>query len=495
MTDQSPRFPLLNFLELEAMAQCLQSALGGARVDRVFVPALPEHPVGYFKQEWCIEFYTHQKIVQLFFCLRSQACSISFLPSKVLKSAGQATRSGFDLGLVKHLGGLKFSSAEAIPNERILILKFGPTDHQKSLLLYFIPAHPEAILIESSKNTGHHLLNRTRESSEFNYPVGRELTREFKQKFSINPIYGQNLTDYSQLYLNARKNSALWIRHLRIEKQLNEKKAYWSKKKESFENQVTHSKEEPPWSYYGALFQSSFYTKPQLINGTFALTDPDQNETVLVPGDPKLSPKQQLDYYFHQAKKSKTRLLESAHRIETAHQKLIEVNGALEQLRATPFHIDLLQKLESAWGLTAAPSLRTKSAARSTAEFTGKQVFSAEGLCLLAGRNQAENLELTFKIAKGNDLWLHLRGRPGSHVVIVLPPKKSASLETLLDAAHLCIQYSGGKDWGKAEVDYTYRKFVKKIKGQTEVSYSHNKTLSVTLEPERLKRLLNDSER
>jgi predicted ribosome quality control (RQC) complex YloA/Tae2 family protein len=71
----------------------------------------------------------------------------------------------------------------------------------------------------------------------------------------------------------------------------------------------------------------------------------------------------------------------------------------------------------------------------------------------------------------------------------LLPPNRTASLETLLDAAHLCILHSGGKDWGKTEVDYTHRKFVKKIKNQTEVSYSGNRTLSIVLEEARLKRL------
>jgi predicted ribosome quality control (RQC) complex YloA/Tae2 family protein len=107
------------------------------------------------------------------------------------------------------------------------------------------------------------------------------------------------------------------------------------------------------------------------------------------------------------------------------------------------------------------------------------------------GRNASENLELTFKIARGNDIWLHVKARPGSHTVILLPPNRSASLETLLDAANLCILYSGGRDWGKTEVDYTLRKHVKKIKNQTEVSYSSPKTLSVVLDAARLKRLGN----
>jgi predicted ribosome quality control (RQC) complex YloA/Tae2 family protein len=126
------------------------------------------------------------------------------------------------------------------------------------------------------------------------------------------------------------------------------------------------------------------------------------------------------------------------------------------------------------------------------AEFSGKQYRSKEGLTILSGRNLTENLQLTFKIARGNDLWFHVKGKPGSHTVVLLPPKRTASLETLLDAADVCILHSGGKDWGKTEVDYTYRKYVKKIKNQTEVSYTHNKTLAITPDPERVKRLFSE---
>jgi predicted ribosome quality control (RQC) complex YloA/Tae2 family protein len=129
------------------------------------------------------------------------------------------------------------------------------------------------------------------------------------------------------------------------------------------------------------------------------------------------------------------------------------------------------------------------------AEFSGKQYRSEEGLIILSGRNLAENLEATFKIARGNDLWFHVKGKPGSHTVVLLPPKRTASLETLLDAAEVCILHSGGKDWGKTEVDYTYRKFVKKIKNQTDVSYTHNKTLSVVPNQARLTRLFSDEQR
>ena len=203
---------------------------------------------------------------------------------------------------------------------------------------------------------------------------------------------------------------------------------------------------------------------------------------MLVPADPKLNLKQQLERFFHLAKRKKKRLEETSIRIASLDEKANAIQLKILALAdaATLGELVALEPKKEA--------LKGKEH-KKLSEFTGKQYRSKEGLTILAGRNLTENLELTFKIARGNDLWFHVKGRPGSHTVVILPPKKTASLDTLLDAAHLCILHSGGKEWGKTEVDYTYRKHVKKIKNQTEVTYTHNKTLMVLPEPERLTRL------
>lgn len=118
---------------------------------------------------------------------------------------------------------------------------------------------------------------------------------------------------------------------------------------------------------------------------------------------------------------------------------------------------------------------------------------SKEGLALWAGRNHAENEELVIRLARGNDMWMHLKGRPGAHVVIQLAGGKTPSLETLLDGATLVAYYSGIKSNDKVEVDYTYRKYVKRVPGNKDkflVTYTQNKTLMVKLEEDRLWRLL-----
>ena len=123
-----------------------------------------------------------------------------------------------------------------------------------------------------------------------------------------------------------------------------------------------------------------------------------------------------------------------------------------------------------------------------------KSFQSKEGLRIWVGRNHQENEELVIRLARGNDLWFHIKGRPGAHVIVQLPSGKSASLETMLDAASLVAYYSDISEGEKIEVDYTFRKNVKRVAGKREaflVTYNQNKTLVVSLDKARLERLLS----
>ena len=105
-----------------------------------------------------------------------------------------------------------------------------------------------------------------------------------------------------------------------------------------------------------------------------------------------------------------------------------------------------------------------------------------------------QNDELTMRFANGNDLWLHVGGgRPGSHVVVRLPKQKTASLETLLDAAALAVHYSKARGEPRIDVIYTHRKHVKKPKGLPPgaVVPAQTKTITVLHDAARLGRVLD----
>ncbi len=122
-----------------------------------------------------------------------------------------------------------------------------------------------------------------------------------------------------------------------------------------------------------------------------------------------------------------------------------------------------------------------------------RQFVSGEGYSILIGRDNQQNDRLSLRVAKGNDLWLHVgAGRAGSHVVVRLPKHKTASLETMLDAGTLAVHFSKARGADRMDVTYTFAKHVRKPKGLPpgKVIPHHVKTITVRLEPDRLTRLL-----
>ena len=120
-----------------------------------------------------------------------------------------------------------------------------------------------------------------------------------------------------------------------------------------------------------------------------------------------------------------------------------------------------------------------------------RRFTSTDGLPIFVGRNARENDELTFGLAKSDDVWLHARGAPGSHVVVRLSKGTDIPPETLRDAAMLALLYSDLKKGGKGDVIYTRRKWVKKAKGQAPgaVVVTQEKSLYVSLDRNRLQTL------
>jgi len=91
--------------------------------------------------------------------------------------------------------------------------------------------------------------------------------------------------------------------------------------------------------------------------------------------------------------------------------------------------------------------------------------------------------------ARARQRYLDARARRPARTSCCRSRPEIAPLETLLDAAALTVYYSGGEKWGKTEVDYTFKKYVKRIRDSTEASYTGNKTLVVEPDPARIQAL------
>ena len=205
-----------------------------------------------------------------------------------------------------------------------------------------------------------------------------------------------------------------------------------------------------------------------------------------IPLDQAKTPQGNMDDYFRKHRKYLAAERELRPRIKEGDRELETLKGELTAIE------------QGTWQPSEKPSQIARTTIRQR-EGRGKgrqeerqgpfrRFTSSDGLAIYVGRNARENDELTFGLAKSDDLWLHARGAPGSHVVVRMEKGSDPPPETIRDAATLALLYSDLKKSGKGDVIYTRRKWVKKAKGQAPgaVIVTQEKSMHISLEKTRL---------
>ncbi|RMH02947.1 MAG: fibronectin-binding domain-containing protein [Nitrospirae bacterium] len=227
--------------------------------------------------------------------------------------------------------------------------------------------------------------------------------------------------------------------------------------------------------------------------------DPAMPQLTL-PLDPAKDPVQNMEEYFRKYHKFLSAKRQLQPRLEAARQAVAALQEhilAWERGTVAPSPEHVPAPAQDAANEALAP--RARSIAPSSRELPQpsprikgcRHFISRDGFSILVGKSARDNDELTFHLARPDDLWLHARGVSGSHVVVRVDKKAQVPYETLQDAATLALWFSDLRKSGKGEVMYTLRKFVRKAKGQQPgaVIVSREKSLWVELDDERLARL------
>jgi predicted ribosome quality control (RQC) complex YloA/Tae2 family protein len=87
------------------------------------------------------------------------------------------------------------------------------------------------------------------------------------------------------------------------------------------------------------------------------------------------------------------------------------------------------------------------------------------GWVVLAGRTDEDNERLSLSIAEPNDFWFHVRGMPGSHVVLHVPGAEEPDRETIRAAAAVAAYHSKARAGGTVPVSCTRARDVTKPRG------------------------------
>jgi predicted ribosome quality control (RQC) complex YloA/Tae2 family protein len=210
--------------------------------------------------------------------------------------------------------------------------------------------------------------------------------------------------------------------------------------------------------------------------------------------DPKRSPQENVSAIFERFHKLERGAAEVQGELERARAKARAFAQLLERLAAEGSDPAALEAgaIEAGWLEPAqVPDPRKRKAPEPRKPY--REYLGLRGSTILVGRSAADNDELTLRVARGNDLWLHTRDAPGSHVVLRLERGADPDAEELLDAATLAVHFSPLCDSAKAAVHAARRKQVHKPRGAKPglVALSGGKTVEVRMQPERLRRLLS----
>jgi predicted ribosome quality control (RQC) complex YloA/Tae2 family protein len=202
--------------------------------------------------------------------------------------------------------------------------------------------------------------------------------------------------------------------------------------------------------------------------------------------DPELTPVENAQAYFRRydkARRAAERVPALVRGLKTQRAYLEQLDADLALAESRP-EIDAVREAlaEAGWASRGRRARRFKSS--SASQLSGPRRFEVQGFPIFVGRNARQNEQVTFGRAGPEDLWLHVRGLAGAHVV-VKRGRQPLPDEVLQRAAELAAYYSRARDSEtQVPVDVTERRFVRRVRGAYPglVKYRDERTLWVRME-------------
>ena len=266
------------------------------------------------------------------------------------------------------------------------------------------------------------------------------------------------------------------IRRVENELQKNRQKL----KKQEKELLATENAEE--FRQKGELLTTFLYQVPN-DQDQVVLDNYYTNQPITISLDKVLTPNQNAQKYFKRYQKLK--------------EAVKYLTDLIEETKATILYLESVETVLNQAGLDEIAEIReeliqTGFIRRRQREKIQKRkkpekYLASDGkTIILVGRNNLQNEELTFKIARKEELWFHAKDIPGSHVVISGNLNPSDEVKT--DAAELAAYYSKGRLSNLVQVDMIEVKKLNKPTGGKPgfVTYTGQKTLRVTPDSEKI---------
>lgn len=207
------------------------------------------------------------------------------------------------------------------------------------------------------------------------------------------------------------------------------------------------------------------------------------NEKITIALDKSLTPNQNAQRYFKKYQKLKEAVKHLTGLIEETKHTI----AYLESVETSLSHASISDIADIREELVETGFVKRRTKDKRHKRKKPEQYLASDGkTIIMVGRNNLQNDELTFKMAKKGELWFHAKDIPGSHVLI--KDNLNPSDEVKTDAAELAAYYSKARLSNLIQVDMIEAKKLNKPTGAKPgfVTYTGQKTLRVTPTEEKI---------
>jgi predicted ribosome quality control (RQC) complex YloA/Tae2 family protein len=314
-------------------------------------------------------------------------------------------------------------------------------------------------------------------------------------------------------YQSKSSNNTLESKRGSLRKIVQEQHSHFNKKLKIYDEAETSAKSGLAYQKWGELLTANLYHIPE---GSPEITVEDYYDpalsSVVIPLNPHISAIDNSQHYYKLYNKARATLLKTKPLKEAALDEVkyldslrVSLDQASTLAELDEIHVELVgqgyvagKHLKKDTFKPKKGRLKAKAKVKSPKEVPHPRTYrSSQGRVIFVGKNNAQNDWLTMRKGRPNDLWLHVKIIPGSHVLIPLEDGEEFPDDTTLEeAAALAIYYSQARGSSQVPVDYTHVKQIKKPNSAKPgmVIYDQNWTLYLTPKPEILERLLASEE-
>lgn len=214
--------------------------------------------------------------------------------------------------------------------------------------------------------------------------------------------------------------------------------------------------------------------------------EPDQ-KVIKIELNPNKTPSENAQSYFKTYQKLKTSKIKVEEELEKTSTEIAYFDQLLQQIDVAGVEdiAEIREELREEGYLKKQITSKRKN--KQTVP-KPEEYHSSDGTTILVGKNNKQNEYLTMKLAHREEVWLHTKDIPGSHVII---REKNPSDETIMEAAQLAAYFSKSQNSSSVPVDFTKVRHVKKPNGSKPgfVIYDNQRTIYVTPDKSVVERL------